>query len=196
MRNLAAFICLLLTVGLPAAHGAGKSAKKLEADRSNLTPPAVIEPGDNLFGVRTNQGAVWDGATVLGLSYERIVAPNFGIGVEGAYANFDRSFKSPVVSGTVETNAWTGVVFGNFHANVFKVKNLDTYFTGGIAHTWLRGDFKATAGNASLGMDTKDDDTKAIAYLTARYFVDSTFAFSVAVGTGLGNWGLGMDVLF
>ena len=77
------------------------------------------------------------------------------------------------------------------------MRNLDTYFTGGIAHSFINGKFKLTNGPEGVEIDNKkSQSTKAIAYFNLRYFVDSKFAFTVSAGTGLGNFGLGMDMLF
>lgn len=196
--NRVLFASILMFGANTSQAAVNKSAKKIEADRVTLTSPAVIETGDNLLGVRTATGAAFDGATVLGANFERIVHPNFGLGLQAHYANYQAKFSMPGIEGEYNNDAWTFVGYGAFHVNVFKVRNLDTYFSAGVAHSVIRGDFKAKVDGplADKVADIKSTRTFGVGYINARYFLDSTFSFTVALGTGLGNFGIGMDVLF
>lgn len=191
MRVLVQLMCLLMAFTASTAFAA-KSAKKMAADRISMREPEVVEKGDNSFGLRATQGSAFDGATAATVVYEHMVAPNFGIGGLYSYANYDRTYFAGGLSAKVETDVNTFGVMGNFHVNMFKVKNMDTYFTGGIIHSKMNGD--ARVGGMSVSAD--DDETKLLAYGNLRYFVNSNIGFTACVGTGLGNVGLGMDVLF
>ncbi len=199
MRVLVLVAALGFTFAASTAQAAGKSAKKIEADRSTLKAPQVIEPGDTMLGVRVANGAAFDDATVLGLNLEHMVRPNFGLGLQAHFAEYDVKYSAGGLNGKYETDAITVVGLGNFHVDMFRVKNLDTYFSGGVAYSTIRGEFKADRKNA-FGADdvvnTKSNPTRAVAYFNARYFIDSTWSFTVAAGTGLGNFALGMDMLF
>ncbi len=191
MRFLTAALILLVSVNPALAQE--KSAKKQAADRVNMTEPEVIEAGDNMFGIRTAQGSAFDGATVIGLNYERMVTNNFGLGGALHYAEYDVEYNLGGTSGKFETTAWSIVFHGNMHVNIFKVKNMDTFFTGGIARSTIKGEFK---GSGVTVADTKEDEFKVIAYANLRYWVNSQMGFTAMFGTGLGNFGLGFDFLF
>ena len=202
MRALLLFGSLLFAAhNVFAAPMVAKSAKKAEADRNSLSAPQVIEVGDNVLGVRAGNGAAFDDATVLGMNFEHIVRPNFGLTLQAHYANYSRKAKITsgfnTVEGDFDNTAWTIVGGGNFHVDMFKVRNLDTYFTGGVAHSFISGKFKLKSGPENVAVaDQKSQQTRAIAYFNLRYFVDSKWSFTVSAGTGLGNFGLGMDMLF
>lgn len=191
MRFMAHLMCLLLAFTASTSFAA-KSAKKLAADSISMREPEVVEKGDNSFGLRATQGSAFDGATAATVVYEYSLAPNFGIGALYSYANYDRTYAANGTTGKVETDVNTFGVLGNFHVNLFNVRNMDTYFTGGVVRSSMKG--SARIGGAKVSAD--DDETKLMAYGNLRYFVNSNIGFTACVGTGLGNFGLGMDVLF
>jgi outer membrane protein W len=190
-------LLLTIVIGLIAtpAFGAGKSAKKMAADQLNMREPEVIEKGDHSLGLRANQGSAFDGATMAGLTYEYLVTPNFGIGALLGYAKYDVTVAAGGVSMKSETKATTVALLGNFHVNIFRVRNMDTYFTGGLAHTKFKSEARSNGFGGTIG-EAESDENKLIAYGNLRYFVNSNLGFTASVGTGLGNVGLGMDLLF
>lgn len=193
MRRLLLMIAIC-TTALPA-FGAGKSAKKMAADRVSLREPEVIEKGDSSIGLRATQGAAFDGATMAGLNFEHLVTPHFGLGVLVGYTKYDVTVSVPGFAAKSETEAMTVALLGNFHVNMFRVRNMDTYFTGGLAHTRFETEGRAGGFGRNIAK-AETDQTKLIAYVNLRYFVSSNLGFTASLGTGLGNVGLGMDLLF
>jgi hypothetical protein len=187
------FLAFLAAIVFAMPAMAMKSAKKMKADSVAMVAPEVVESNDNLLGLRTTQGSAFDGATVIGLNYEHMMTDNFGLGGNLNYAEYDRTVGFQGMSAKYDYKVWTLAATGNFHVNIFKVKNMDTFFTGGVARSRIRGE--AQAGGIR-GFDTSDDETKVIAYANLRYFVNSQMGFTVMMGTGLGNFGLGFDALF
>ncbi len=185
---------LLVACAFVAPAMAAKSSKKMRADSVAMVAPEVVEASDNLIGLRTTQGSAFDGATVVGLNYEHMVTENFGLGGNLNYAEYDRTLAMPGLTAKYDYEVWTLALTGNFHVNMFKVKNMDTFFTGGIARSRIRGE--VSGGPELRGVDASEDETKVIAYANLRYFVNSQMGFTVMVGTGLGNFGLGFDALF
>ncbi len=198
MRN-SILTCLIGSLFVAqSAFAAGKSAKKMEADRAGISPAQVIEAGDMLIGVRTSTGAAFDNATVMGVNLERIIGPNFGVGVQAHYANYDFKYGAGDITGEYDTDVFVGMIYGAFHADIFKTKNLDTFFLGGIARSEQRGDFTTTTGieKSRYPKDTKEGSNILVGSFNARYFVDASWSFTATMGTGLGNFGIGMDYLF
>lgn len=172
-----------------------RSQKKIEADRVGLSGPQVLEQGDNLIGVRVNQGGIFADNSVVGLSYERMVRPNLGLGLQARYTSYSNRWSSTFFSGRYDYTATTIAATGNLHADVFKVRNLDTFATAGLGHTFLTSRWSSSDQIVDPG--TGDASTTfLLAYINARYFVDSSWSFTASLGTGLGTLGLGMDYLF
>lgn len=189
MRALAILVAIVFATPVFAA----KSTKKQRADSVAMVAPEVVESSDNLIGLRANQGSAFDDATAIGLNYEHMMTENFGLGGMLSYAEYDRTLNVGTLNAKYDYRVWTLALTGNFHVNMFKVKNMDTFFTGGVARSRIRGE--ADAGGLK-GIDADEDQTKVVAYANLRYFVNSQMGFTVMVGTGLGNVGLGFDALF
>lgn len=178
----------------PMVNSAPRSSKKAAADNTNLTPQ-VLEVGDSTIGVRASQGTAFEGTSILGLNFEHMVLPNFGLGGQFHYANYNTRYNVGGISGEYNYTVFALAATGNLHADVFKVKNLDTYATLGLSRSFLSSRWKSNQDFGSPG----NADSGAfflVAYLNARYFVDSKLSFTASVGTGLGAIGLGMDYLF
>lgn len=172
-----------------------KSAKKLAADQQVMHPPQVIEPSDTAIGVRAGQGYNYEGRSVIGVNLERIIRQNFGLGGQVNYARYQTDYAVGPQSGEWKYEAWTFVLYGAFHADVLRVKNLDTFVTTGIAHNVLNSDWQSNTGMANPG-HAKGNSTGLMAYLNARYFVDSSLGFTASIGSGVGTLAIGIDYLF
>lgn len=185
-------ISILFTLNV---YAAGKSAKKLQADVNPMRAPQVLEPGDNLIGVRGSQGNVFDHTPAIGASYEHMITPNFAFGTSLNYASYSSTVRVGPYSGTYDYKAYSVNAFGAFHFDLFKAKNLDTSVSAGLGHTFIRSNWSSNAGLQASG-DVDGDVTYLLGYANARYFINSSWAFAGSVGIGLGNVAIGMDYLF
>jgi hypothetical protein len=172
-----------------------KSAKKAAADRVTLTEPQVVEEGDSIFGLRANKGSDFGGATAIGGSYEYMIRPNFGFNTQLDYATYEVNYSVGPITGKWTYKAWALALMGTYHFDLFKVKNLDTFISGGLAHTFLS---VSGSNNQGFSMNTgaQTSSTFLVAYANFRYFVDSNWGFTASVGTGLGTASFGVDLLF
>lgn len=194
------FIVLVLSLMfVGTAHaakpGVGKSAKKIAADKSNLTPPQVLEPGDNMIGLRANQGDVFDHKPLIGVNYERMLTTNFGVGGQFFYTEYQTNFNVNGFRGTWDYEAYVFAAYGSFHFDIFKVKNFDTYISAGVGRTQINSKWHS---NDKLPASSKVDTSSMylLGYVTGRYFVNSNWAFSGSLGLPIGTLSLGMDYLF
>ncbi len=177
------------------ATATGKSAKKMAANETNLSAPQVVEKGDNMIGARMGQGDVFDSKPMVGVNYERMLTQNFGVGGMFNYASYTHTFNVGGYRGTWEYDAYAFAAYGSLHADVFKVKNLDTYVTAGVGRTVIRSHWTSNNGLGRYG-DVDGDSNYLLAYVNARYFINSAWAFTASVGAPIGTLALGMDYLF
>jgi hypothetical protein len=193
IRSIVA-ICLFLAAA--GAHAtSGKSAKKLEADRHQLRAPQVVEEGDNAIGLRAAQGDVFRNNPMVGFNYEHMVSPNFGIGGQYHYSTYTHTIRVGELKGTYEYDAHVYLLYGSYHFDLFKVRNLDTYISAGFGRTVLKSNWTSNSGLADAG-SADSSSTYLLGYVNARYFINSNFAFTGSVGTPIGTLALGMDYLF
>jgi hypothetical protein len=197
MKVALSLIVALFTAQALAATN--QSAKKLELQNNKLRPPQVLEVGDSTLGIRGARGNAFEGSNVMGVSYEYMMRPNVGLNLQLHYASYDTTYAVGPISGKFTYTVTIPVVAANFHFDAFQVKRLDTYATIGIAHSFVESKWEqdSNAFNFPAPKGTaKSDSTFFIGYLNARYFIDRNWSFNVAAGSGLGNFGLGMDYLF
>jgi hypothetical protein len=187
------FISILVGQFAIAAAQMSKSNRRFTPTK--LSPPQVLEVGDSLIGFRVGQGSAFDGASVIGGNYEYMFRQNFGIGGQLHYSNYNSAYGFGPYHGEWTYSAWTVLGYGSFHPDIFKVSNLDTFVTGGIAHTFISARWSS---NMSFPEPNNADSgsTYLVAYLNARYFFDPQWSVIASIGTGLGTLGLGMDYLF
>jgi hypothetical protein len=185
---------LFAVVATAATNTAGTTSKKFESG-PGMSAPQVLETGDNLIGARAYQGEVFDNNPLISLNYERMVAPNFGVGGLFGYSTYEKTIRVGTLKGTYEYDAYVIGALGSFHFDLFKVKNLDTFLTGGVGRTIIKSKWSSRNG---LAQNTEADSssTYLLGYATARYFVNPQWAFSGSLGINLGTLALGMDYLF
>ncbi len=200
------FISLLASLGFGGGASADASAsakateakrspKKAAADTLKMKAPQVIEPGDHSLGLRASQGQSYNHQPAFGLQYERLLAPNFGVGAAVHYATYKTSLTVGPITGTWEYRALAVQAFGSFHFDLFKVPNLDTYISAGVGHTSLKSRWSS---NSDLPAIAQADGSSSYltASLGARYFINSEWAFVGALTVPGGALSLGMDYLF
>lgn len=188
-----------LVIALVISHSTfaatARSAKKAEADRSTLRLPQVLEKDDNLIGLRAAQGSTFGGNSVIGLAYERMIAPNFGFLGQLGYTHYEVRMAAGPISGTWDYTVLSIAAMATFHADVFHAHNLDTYLSGGIARHSVSSTWRSNVSGAPVG--NADASTNVlVAYANFRYFIDSHWAVIGSVGTGLGTINLGADLVF
>jgi hypothetical protein len=189
-------VSLISFVGvLPGAHAAGRSAKKLAADHNPLSAPQVLEAGDSLVGLRSLDSAGFGGNVALGLSYEKMVRPNFGFSLQVFNSSYSTKYSVGPLAGRWDYSVWTFDLLGNFHADLLGVRNLDTFVSGGVGRSILTSKWTSSS-DLPAPANTETSRTFLMASLNARYFIDSKWSFLISAGTGAGTFGFGADYLF
>ena len=184
--------------GVEPAPGASspKSAKKAAAEDSPLREPEVLEKGDTTVGLRLSQGGVYSGEAMLGANFEHMVTPNIGVGGAFAYGSYNNKFGNGLYNGEWDYTVYSLAVLGNFHADIFKVKNLDTFVTFGLGHALLSSKWRTNDSRQAPLVAADSSTSFFLAYVNARYFLNSKWGLTGSLGTGLGTLAVGVDYLF
>jgi hypothetical protein len=166
--------------------------KKAAADSNavNFNEPQVLEVGDQMIGARTGLGNIMGGGPGFGFNYERQITPMMSVGGQLFLSNYSVSFPG---TGSYSYTSTLLIGYGAFHADLAKVKNLDTYGTLGLAYNSLKGSWSSGTGFPDPGTSS-GSAISFIVTLNARYFFNSKWAVSGALGN-VGTILLGIDYM-
>ncbi|MCB0377748.1 MAG: hypothetical protein KDD33_04585 [Bdellovibrionales bacterium] len=192
--NLKSFALGLISILLVAAPTYAKSKKKEAADAAALqmTAPQVLETKDSLIGVRTALGDLNDGGPGVGLHLERQVSDFVSLNGEIYYSTFNRGFEN---FGEFKYTSTIFVGYASLHADVLKIRNLDTSVNLGVAHNRVSAKWSSPTNFPNPGSAVANA-TDLVLFLNARYFFNSQWAGSFSVGKNLNTVLIGADYLF
>ncbi len=182
-----------------ASAGQIRSAKKIAADQNALRAPQVIEQGDTTLGFRGYQGVNFDDNPLIGGTISHVFRPNFSMGATIAFANYGATMSVGQMDTKVDMSVITGALYGAYHADVFGVKNLDTFVSMGIGRNFISARTRSNVKGADTNIPSADivaNGNFFTAYVNARYFIDSRWSFVTSLGTGISRWSMGVDYLF
>jgi hypothetical protein len=194
-------------IGDKMAFGAGDSSgdgsksgqsdqgRRRSVDPIKIGPPQVLREHDSLLGASIGFGSGFDGSALWGLNFEHIVSQNIGVGAQYHYASYDSTYWAGNQWGGWEYRASTISGFGSLHGDLIKVRNLDTYVSLGISHTFLTSRWKAGPQPTGYYGRADADFTSVLFQLGFRYFVNSNIAVGASVGTGISGLSIGFDYL-
>ena len=202
------FVILAILFTLPAVAANSSSSRFRGSKRSTATSgiaaPQVVRIGDALLGVRGAIGSSFEGSAILGANFEYIFHRNIGAGLQVSHSGYSTSFGNEFLTGEFSYNIWVVNAYGAFHADVLKVRNLDTYLTAGLGRTFMSSSVSTVpnpkipdfAFNNSLPATAETSAFFLTASVNGRYFFTPNWSGVASLGLGLGNVGLGMDYLF
>lgn len=167
----------------------------MDADQVEIRAPQVLEKGDTSLGMRLGEGDIFNGEPLVGLNLEHMVSTNVGISGYFGYDNYASDYQVGVLHGEWDYSVFALAAMVNFHADLFKVKNLDTYASLGLGHNFVNSRWTSNAGITPLN-NADSSSSFLVAYLNCRYFLNSNWGFDASLGTGLGTFALGADYLF
>ena len=153
---------------------------------AQLSPNPNFHNKDFYIGPRVGLGGIGGAGLGLGANAEYGITPQ--IGITGTFGWSSYSFGSTAYSWT-----YTNLIFavgGNYHLDILKVKNLDTY--AGVGLGWNVGSvassdaqYPYTGSYGGFFWDLR---------VGGRYFFSNNLAATAELGYGFGYLRLGVDI--
>ena len=146
----------------------------------SLPPPEGVRLYDIIVGPRLGIGSYASATMGFGLNGEYLITRDIGVGGFFGYSTY-----------SLGAGSYSNMLFlaqGSYHANLFKVKNLDTFATLGIGYDVV----SVSGGNLTVSAS----GIVASIYINGRYFFNEQWSGVASLGYGVGVLGLGVDYKF
>lgn len=204
MKTILLIVLCLASIPGFAANSSSARAKTSKKSSSGIPAPQGVKMGDALLGLRGAIGSSFEGSAILGANFEYLFHRNFGAGLQVSHSGYSTRFGNEFLTGEYSYNVWVVNAYGSLHADVLKVRQLDTFLTAGLGRTFMSSSVSTVpnpkipdfAMNNSLPATAESSAFFLTASVNARYFFMPNLSGVASLGLGLGNVGLGMDYLF